>query len=106
MLQKVLLVWVLAWTVIAFALMGIDKAKAKRHKQRIPEKMLFLSAILGGSVGSLLGMYLFRHKKSTVRNEIHRTNGPGKGKSCPRGQGTSAWGKRWPGSASPELPCR
>ena len=57
MLQKVLLVWVLAWTVIAFALMGIDKAKAKRHKQRIPEKMLFLSAILGGSVGSL-----FRHK--------------------------------------------
>ena len=32
MLQKVLLVWVLAWTVIAFALMGIDKAKAKRHK--------------------------------------------------------------------------
>ena len=42
MLQKVLLVWVLAWTVIAFALMGIDKAKAKRHKQRIPEKMLFL----------------------------------------------------------------
>ena len=62
MLQKVLLVWVLAWTVIAFALMGIDKAKAKRHKQRIPEKMLFLSAILGGSVGSLLGMYLFHHK--------------------------------------------
>ena len=60
MLQKVLLVWVLAWTVIAFALMGIDKAKAKRHKQRIPEKMLFLSAILGGSVGSLVGMSLFR----------------------------------------------
>ena len=62
MLQKVLLVWVLAWTVIAFALMGIDKAKAKRHKQRIPEKMLFLSAILGGSVGSLVGMSLFRRK--------------------------------------------
>ena len=65
MLQKVLLVWVLAWTVIAFALMGIDKAKAKRHKQRIPEKMLFLSAILGGSVGSLVGMSLFRTKRST-----------------------------------------
>ena len=62
MLQKVLLMWVLAWTVIAFALMGIDKAKAKRHKQRIPEKMLFLSAILGGSAGSPVGMSLFRHK--------------------------------------------
>ena len=67
MLQKVLLVWVLAWTVIAFALMGIDKAKAKRHKQRIPEKMLFLSAILGGSVGSLLGMYLFHHKTKHLK---------------------------------------
>ena len=53
MLQKVLLVWVLAWTVIAFALMGIDKAKAKRHKQRIPEKILFLSAILSGRCCSL-----------------------------------------------------
>ena len=67
MLQKVLLVWVLAWTVIAFALMGIDKAKAKRYKQRIPEKMLFLSAILGGSVGSLLGMYLFHHKTKHLK---------------------------------------
>lgn len=62
MLQKLLLVWVLAWTVIAFALMGIDKYKAKGHKWRVPEKMLFLSAILGGSVGSLVGMSLFRHK--------------------------------------------
>ena len=62
MLQKVLLVWVLAWTVVAFALMGIDKQKAKTRKRRVPEKMLFLSAILGGSVGSLVGMSLFRHK--------------------------------------------
>ena len=62
MLQTLLLVWVLAWTVIAFALMGIDKQKAKARKRRIPEKMLFLSAILGGSVGSLVGMSLFRHK--------------------------------------------
>ena len=45
MLQKVLLVWVLAWTVIAFALMGIDKAKAKRRNPRIPGKLLFLTGI-------------------------------------------------------------
>ena len=47
---------------IAFLLMGIDKNKARHKKWRIPEKTLFLSAILGGSVGSILGMQLFRHK--------------------------------------------
>ena len=62
MIQTILLIWVLAWTLIAFALMGIDKWKAQHDSWRIPEKTLFLSAILGGSVGSLAGMYLFRHK--------------------------------------------
>lgn len=62
MIQTVLLIWVLAWTLIDFALMGIDKWKAKHDSWRIPEKTLFLSAILGGSVGALAGMYLFRHK--------------------------------------------
>lgn len=57
-----LLIWVLAWTLIAFVLMGADKWKARRDGWRIPEKTLFLSAILGGSVGALAGMYLFRHK--------------------------------------------
>ncbi len=42
--------------------MGIDKAKAKRHAWRIPEKMLFLVSMLGGSAGTWAGMYLFRHK--------------------------------------------
>ena len=62
MIQTILLIWVLVWTLIAFALMGIDKWKARNDSWRIPEKTLFLSAILGGSVGSLAGMYLFRHK--------------------------------------------
>lgn len=47
---------------IAFFLMGIDKSKARHKKWRIPEKTLFLSAILGGSIGSILGMQLFHHK--------------------------------------------
>ena len=62
MMKTILLIWVLAWTLIDFALMGIDKWKAKHDSWRIPEKTLFLSAILGGSVGALAGMYLFRHK--------------------------------------------
>ena len=57
-----LLIWVLAWTLIAFILMGADKWKARHDNWRVPEKTLFLSAILGGSVGALAGMYLFRHK--------------------------------------------
>lgn len=62
MLKTILLLWLLAWTILAFALMGIDKALARAERRRIPEKTLFLSAILGGSIGALLGMYLFRHK--------------------------------------------
>ena len=57
-----LLLWVLLWSLIAFALMGIDKWKAANHGRRIPEKTLILSAILGGSLGALVGMSLFRHK--------------------------------------------
>lgn len=48
---------------IAFALMGIDKRRAKREgMRRIPEKTLFLSAIFGGSIGAIAGMYTFHHK--------------------------------------------
>lgn len=51
-----------AVNIVAFMLMFVDKEKAKRHKWRIPEKTLFMSAILGGSVGAILGMQIFRHK--------------------------------------------
>ena len=47
---------------IAFALMLTDKANARKKLWRIPERVLFAAALLGGSVGSLLGMYLARHK--------------------------------------------
>ena len=47
---------------LGFALMGIDKRRAVRHAFRIPEATLFSVAIFGGSVGSIIGMFLFRHK--------------------------------------------
>ena len=47
---------------IGFALMGIDKYKAKKRAFRIPEATLFIVAIIGGSIGSIIGMYAFRHK--------------------------------------------
>ena len=48
--------------VLAFLLYGIDKAKAKRGAWRIAEKVLLGIGILGGSLGALAGMKLFRHK--------------------------------------------
>lgn len=52
---------------IAFALMLADKARARKNLWRIPERTLFTAAILGGSVGSLLGMYLARHKTKHLK---------------------------------------
>lgn len=48
--------------IIGFALMGIDKHKAKKRAFRIPEATLFIVALIGGSIGSIFGMYAFRHK--------------------------------------------
>ena len=47
---------------LAFALMGIDKAKAKAGAWRIPEKTLFLVTALFGGLGGTLGMNVFHHK--------------------------------------------
>lgn len=47
---------------LGLAVMGLDKKKAIRNEWRIPEKTLFLISAIGGSIGTLVGMYLFRHK--------------------------------------------
>lgn len=58
----IVICYLLIINLLAFLLMGLDKAKARRNKWRIPEKTLFLSAIIGGSAGAILGMQVFRHK--------------------------------------------
>ena len=57
-----LLGYFIIMNLIGFALMGIDKYRAKKRSFRIPEATLFIVAIIGGSIGSILGMYAFRHK--------------------------------------------
>ena len=54
--------YLLLMNLLLFALMGRDKAAARRGARRTPETTLLALAVLGGSVGGLLGMLLFRHK--------------------------------------------
>ena len=56
--------------IIGLLLMGIDKRKARTGAFRIPELTLFTVAVIGGSAGALLGMYLFRHKTRVLRFKI------------------------------------
>ena len=60
--KALLILYPVILTISGFCSMGIDKSRAKKIQWRIQEKTLFLIALLGGSVGSILGMYSFRHK--------------------------------------------
>lgn len=60
--MKLLLYYLLLINAAGLALMLVDKWKAKKNRWRVRESTLLLIAALGGSVGSLAGMYLFRHK--------------------------------------------
>ena len=53
--------------VLGFAAMGIDKWKAKKGRWRIPENTLFMFTILGGGIGTISGMYVFRHKTKKAK---------------------------------------
>lgn len=54
--------WLVLANLMGLILMAADKKRARRGVWRVPEKTLFLVAILGGSVGCWAGMYLFHHK--------------------------------------------
>lgn len=57
-----ILIYIGIMNVAEFLVMGIDKLKAKRRGFRVPEAILFLLAIAGGSIGAILAMWIFRHK--------------------------------------------
>ena len=58
----ILVIYFLVMSFIGFFSMYLDKRKAQKHLWRIPEATLFLIAIIGGSIGSILGMHVFHHK--------------------------------------------
>ena len=67
MLIKILLVYLVIINAAGFILMLTDKIKAKKNLWRIPEATLFLVAAVGGSIGSIAGMYTFRHKTKHIK---------------------------------------
>ena len=60
--MKEVLIYLLAINLIGFLAMGFDKVKAKKNFWRTKEKTLFTIAAIGGSIGAIIGMYVFRHK--------------------------------------------
>lgn len=62
MLYKILAAYLVIVNLLGFAVMGIDKKRAIRGTWRISEASLFLTALVGGSLGCTLGMHYFHHK--------------------------------------------
>lgn len=68
--MKFIFVYIVFTNILLFTLMAIDKQKAKLRQWRISEKTLFILALIGGSIGGILGMYTFRHKTKKLKFKI------------------------------------
>lgn len=69
-IMRCLIIYIVIINIIAFLAMYIDKRKAKYGKWRIPEQSLFILALIGGSIGAIIGMYTFRHKTKKLRFSV------------------------------------
>lgn len=67
---KNIIIYLLIINIIGFLAMYIDKQKAKKGKWRIPEKTIFIITVLGGGIGTISGMYAFRHKTQKLHFTI------------------------------------
>ena len=68
--MKYILIYLLFINIIGFLAMGIDKFKAQKGWWRIPEATLMTLCLLGGRVGTIAGMYTFRHKTKKMKFTI------------------------------------
>lgn len=64
------LIYLITINALGFLLMLIDKQKAKKNAWRIPERVLMTVAAVGGALGCLCGMYLFRHKTRHIKFSV------------------------------------
>lgn len=67
---QMIILYVLIINLMGFFIMGIDKFKAKKGFWRTPEKTIFTITLLGGGIGTVTGMYLFRHKTKKMKFTI------------------------------------
>ena len=65
--MKFIFIYIIFINLFLFTLLGMDKKRAKLHKWRIREKNLMCLAILGGSLGGILGIYTFKHKTKHLK---------------------------------------
>ena len=61
-MANALLYYLIVINILTFAVYGIDKWKAKQGSWRISEATLLMLAVIGGTIGALLGMQVWRHK--------------------------------------------
>ena len=69
-MKELLYIYLLIINAFAFALMLVDKYKARKNLWRIPEATLMAAALLGGGIGALIGMYTVRHKTRHAKFSI------------------------------------
>lgn len=65
--MKYIIMYVIIINLIAFLAMYIDKRRAKKGRWRIKESTLFTLVLLGGGIGGIAGMYVFRHKTQKMQ---------------------------------------
>lgn len=62
-----IIIYLIIVNMLGILIMFIDKRKAEKGKWRIPEKTLFIITLIGGSIGTIVGMYTFRHKTQKLK---------------------------------------
>lgn len=70
MLISIIFAYILCINLLTFIIYGIDKRRAIKQRFRISEATLLILALIGGSVGALLGMHLWHHKTRHLRFSI------------------------------------
>ena len=65
-----IIIYLIVINLIGFYMMWSDKRRAKLGKWRIPEQTLFIVTALGGGIGTIVGMYTFRHKTKKLKFTI------------------------------------
>ncbi len=67
---KYVILYVILINAFGLAIMALDKFKAEKGFWRVPEKTLFVVTLLGGGIGTIIGMYAFRHKTKKLKFTI------------------------------------